>query len=153
MRIGDFHIVNGREIVLPAHVHTSHRTRGDHQRRGLVRRRSVRPGPIDDSADSAGAENWKITAITPFQDDVTLHLAYPLGHLRLTDMTYVVTYPDGREETVLSVPRFDFNWQLVYEWAESAAHPGRQHDQSDRSLRQLDEEQAQPRAVQRRVLV
>src|SRR5204863_210049 len=41
------------------------------------------------------AENWKIIGITPFQDDVTLYLAYPHGHLRLKDMTYVVTYPDG----------------------------------------------------------
>jgi hypothetical protein len=66
----------------------------------------------------ARAGNWKITGITPFQDDVTLQLAYPHGHLRLTDMTYVLTYPDGREETILSVPKYDFNWQLVYEWAQ-----------------------------------
>jgi hypothetical protein len=69
------------------------------------------------------AENWKITGITPFQDDVTLYLASPHGHLRLADMTYVVTYPDGREETILSVPRFDFNWQLVFQWAQPLRIP------------------------------
>src|SRR5205085_2580251 len=26
-----------------------------------------------------------------------------------------LTYPDGREETVLNVPKYDFNWQLVYQ--------------------------------------
>jgi hypothetical protein len=118
MRIGDFHIVNGREVVLPAHVETSPghaaiiSVAGSCAGIPCAQDRSMIP-PIP-----AGAENWKITAITPFQDDVTLQLAYPHGHLRLADMTYVVTYPDGREETVLSVPRFDFNWQLVYEWAE-----------------------------------
>jgi hypothetical protein len=27
---------------------------------------------------------------------------------------YKLTYPDGREEIVLNVPRYDFNWQLTY---------------------------------------
>jgi hypothetical protein len=118
MRIGDFHIVNGREIVLPANVETSPghaaiiSVAGSCGGVPCAEDKSMIP-PIP-----ARAESWKSTAITPFQDDVTLHLAYPHGHLRLTDMTYVVTYPDGREETVLSVPRFDFNWQMVYEWAE-----------------------------------
>ena len=52
-----------------------------------------------------------------------MYLAYPHGHLRLKDMTYVVTYPDGRENTILSVPRFDFNWQNVYEWAQPLRIP------------------------------
>jgi hypothetical protein len=118
MRIGDFHIVNGQEVVLPANVQTSPghaaiiNVAGSCGGVPCAEDKSMIP-PIP-----ARAENWKITAITPFQDAVTLHLAYPHGHLRLADMTYVVTYPDGREDTVLSVPRFDFNWQLVYEWAE-----------------------------------
>jgi hypothetical protein len=29
-------------------------------------------------------------------------------------MTYTLVYPDGKQETVLSVPRYDFNWQLGY---------------------------------------
>lgn len=30
-------------------------------------------------------------------------------------MTFTVIDPRGREETVLSVPRYDFNWQFAYE--------------------------------------
>jgi hypothetical protein len=30
-------------------------------------------------------------------------------------MTYRLEYPDGKTETILSVPRYDFNWQLGYE--------------------------------------
>jgi hypothetical protein len=117
LRIGDFHIVNGQEIVLPPDVHT---TPGHAAIVSVVGRCDGVPCAEDKSMIPTippRAQNWKITAITPFQDDVTLYLAYPHGHFRLTDMTYVVTYPDGREETILSVPRFDFNWQLVYEWA------------------------------------
>ena len=118
MRIGDFHIVNGQETVVPADVHT---TPGHAAIVSVVGRCDGVPCAEERSMIPTippRAQNWKITAITPFQDDVTLYLAYPHGHLRLTDMTYVVTHPDGREETILSVPRFDFNWQLVYEWAK-----------------------------------
>lgn len=123
MRIGDFHIVNGQEVVLPSGIDT---TPGHAAIVSVVSRCGDVPCLEDRSMIPRIpplAENWKITGITPFQDDVTLYLAYPHGHLRLTDMTYVVTYPDGREETILSVPRFDFNWQIVYEWAQPLRVP------------------------------
>lgn len=36
-------------------------------------------------------------------------------HLRGKNMKYIIRGPDRREETILSVPKFDFNWQLHYE--------------------------------------
>ena len=30
-------------------------------------------------------------------------------------MRYTLTWPDGREEVLLDVPKYDFNWQLYYE--------------------------------------
>jgi hypothetical protein len=30
-------------------------------------------------------------------------------------MKYLLTEPDGREEILLDVPKYDFNWQLYYE--------------------------------------
>ena len=38
----------------------------------------------------------------------------PHMHVRGKDMTYTLIYPDGRKEVVLSVPHYDFNWQLGY---------------------------------------
>ena len=59
-----------------------------------------------------GAADWKITAIQPFTtQDVTLNTMQPHMHLRGRDMTYVAKYPDGHEEILLSVPKYDFNWQ------------------------------------------
>ena len=29
----------------------------------------------------------------------------------------MVTYPDGRTQTMLTVPKYDFHWQLFYEFA------------------------------------
>jgi hypothetical protein len=61
------------------------------------------------------ADNWKMVGILPFQEAATLYALSPHMHLRGKDMTYVLTYPDGRDEIVLRVPRYDFNWQLHYE--------------------------------------
>ena len=58
-------------------------------------------------------DNWKITAVMPIQQDITVYALS--SHLRSKDWIYSVTYPDGREETLLSVPKYDFNWQLHYE--------------------------------------
>jgi hypothetical protein len=60
------------------------------------------------------AENWAIVAITPVLEDITLLAFEPHMHLRGKDMRYVVVYPDGREETLLNTPNYDFNWQLWY---------------------------------------
>ena len=39
-------------------------------------------------------------------------------HLRGKDFEYRVTYPNGRSEILLRLPRWDFNWQLTYRLAE-----------------------------------
>jgi hypothetical protein len=49
-----------------------------------------------------------------FAADVWLVQMMPHMHLRGKDMTYRLIYPDGREEVVLNVPKYDFNWQIVY---------------------------------------
>jgi hypothetical protein len=35
-------------------------------------------------------------------------------HLRGKDMKMTATYPDGRAETLLNVPAYDFSWQMFY---------------------------------------
>src|SRR5262245_34441804 len=39
-------------------------------------------------------------------------------HLRGRDMTFVAHYPDGKDETLLVVPNYSFDWQMPYRWAE-----------------------------------
>ena len=50
-----------------------------------------------------------------FAQDVEIVSMMPHMHVRGKAMTYTLTYPDGREETILHVPRYDFNWQLEYD--------------------------------------
>ena len=53
----------------------------------------------------AFADNWRIDGISAFPNAVTLLGLWPHMHVRGKDMKYVVTYPDGREETLLDVPQ------------------------------------------------
>lgn len=63
-------------------------------------------------------ESWSLTGITPVTEDITLYAMSPHMHLRGKSLKWVVVYPDGREQTILDVPRFDFNWQIQYELEE-----------------------------------
>jgi hypothetical protein len=69
------------------------------------------------------AANWTVTGIGAFQDDATIWGINLHMHLRGKDVTYLLTYPDGREQVLLRVPKYDFNWQLPYEFAEPLKVP------------------------------
>jgi hypothetical protein len=68
-------------------------------------------------------ENWSLIGITPVTEPITLYAMSPHMHLRGKSLKWVVTYPDGREQVILNVPRFDFNWQFQYELAEPLRIP------------------------------
>ena len=42
----------------------------------------------------------------------------PHMHLRGKAMRFEAEYPDGRREVLLDVPRYEFDWQNIYELAE-----------------------------------
>jgi hypothetical protein len=52
--------------------------------------------------------------VTNFLRDVELVWFRPHAHQRGKSVQYKLFYPDGREEIVLNVPKYDFNWQLTY---------------------------------------
>ncbi|HEU4691501.1 MAG TPA: cytochrome c [Vicinamibacterales bacterium] len=47
--------------------------------------------------------------------DAELVWMSPHMHFRGKNMTWTLTYPDGREQVVLSVPRYRYSWQLLYQ--------------------------------------
>jgi len=61
------------------------------------------------------AENWKVVSIHTIRESITLYGLTPHLHLRGKSMKYTLTTPDGKEEVLLDVPNYDFNWQLYYE--------------------------------------
>jgi hypothetical protein len=65
----------------------------------------------------AGAANHPVEAKMEFLEDVTIYSLAPHTHLRGKAWEYTLTYPDGRSEVILSVPKYDFNWQTDYVFA------------------------------------
>jgi hypothetical protein len=70
-----------------------------------------------------GAGNHAVEAGIEFVEDVTLYSIVPHTHLRGKSWEHRLTYPDGREQILLSVPKYDFNWQTEYIFAEPLRIP------------------------------
>ncbi len=69
-------------------------------------------------------DNWEIGGEVLIKEPITLYAFAPHMHLRGKDIKYTLIWPDGRQQVLLNVPRFDFNWQLHYELAEPLKIPG-----------------------------
>jgi hypothetical protein len=114
-------IPKGSSLVFQVHYTTNGTAGSDKSRIGLIfakepPKREVRTGMILNPlfAIPPGAANHEIQAEATFTEDVNVWSMHPHMHLRGKDMTYTATYPDGRSEIVLRVPKFDFGWQTDY---------------------------------------
>ena len=67
--------------------------------------------------------NYEAKSTWTAKQDVELVALMPHMHLRGKDFKYTVVSPDGKEQVILSAPRYDFNWQLNYELKQPLAIP------------------------------
>ena len=58
-----------------------------------------------------------------FGADAWMVQMMPHMHLRGKSMVYKLIFPDGRQQAILDVPKYDFNWQLVYTLAQPVFIP------------------------------
>jgi hypothetical protein len=58
------------------------------------------------------------TAEVTLKDNVNLHTFLPHMHFRGKSMKATAIYPDGTEEELINLPRYDYAWQLSYTWKE-----------------------------------
>ena len=70
-----------------------------------------------------GASDYPVKSRYRFKEDRLLYQLTPHMHLRGKSFRYEAIYPDGRKETLLDVPKFDFNWQIDYLLAEPKLMP------------------------------
>ncbi len=55
----------------------------------------------------------------PWRDHrAMINAMMPHMHTRGTAVKYTLHYPDGKEELLLDVPRYDFNWQTSYQFKQ-----------------------------------
>jgi hypothetical protein len=62
----------------------------------------------------AGDPNYEAHSRATLQQDVNLVSLLPHMHLRGKDFTYKAVYPSGETQVLLSVPKYDFSWQIQY---------------------------------------
>lgn len=62
--------------------------------------------------------NYTLTGVTAVLRPMTLYALQPHAHMRATSFRYAVISSDGQEQLLLSIPHYDFHWQLTYELKE-----------------------------------
>ena len=122
----------GADIVLQMHYTTIGQSVTDQTQVGVIlakeppSRLRVEGGgqmPNTTFAIPPNHPNYEVTAQRTIDKDTYLTGVYPHMHVRGKDVQYKILYPDGREEIVLSVPKYDFNWQTSYRLAEPKFMP------------------------------
>jgi hypothetical protein len=66
----------------------------------------------------AGHPNYEVSNTFEVEEDIYLLSMGPHMHYRGKAMRYELEYPDGEREVLLWVPKYDFNWQFLYEYEE-----------------------------------
>jgi hypothetical protein len=66
----------------------------------------------------AGDSNYEVHSSFEAKEDLHLVDLMPHMHLRGKDFKYTAVFPDGRSEVIPDVPKYDFNWQLVYRFEQ-----------------------------------
>ena len=69
------------------------------------------------------AENHPVEATETVWGDWYVLSFMPHMHVRGKSFKYTAIYPDGKEEVLLNVPEYDFNWQSQYRLAEPKLLP------------------------------
>ena len=70
-----------------------------------------------------GEARHKETAYLDVPKDMLLYSAFPHAHYRGYASDFWVQYPDGTKKLLLAMPRYDFNWQREYSFAEPLKVP------------------------------
>ena len=65
-----------------------------------------------------GDANYRVDATFNVLRDVKLVGLHPHMHSRGKAFEYRLVFPDGRKETILSVPAYNWHWQLWYNFAQ-----------------------------------
>lgn len=111
----------GSDLVFQLHYQTNGKPGRDRSRVGLIlARETPRERVMMVAAANVrfsippGDPDFRLDAHLTLHQDATLVYLLPHMHLRGKSFEFRAVYPDGRTETLLVVPHYDFDWQLTY---------------------------------------
>ncbi len=112
----------GSDIIFEMHFNPNGKEAVDYTELGLYFAKAApaeRVVAIDtlrdlDLAIPPGSANYLSNASMKLGSPARLLSIQPHMHVRGRSMEVRAIYPDGRRETLLSVPKYDFNWQTTY---------------------------------------
>jgi hypothetical protein len=120
----------GSDIVMEIHYVPNGKPTTDQSRVGLV---LAKEPPAERAMTlSAGNSSFKIPPGDPnfpvkasytIPEDVTLLGLHPHMHMRGKSAEYRIVFEGGRTETLLSVPNYNWHWQLWYNFTEPIKLP------------------------------
>lgn len=123
-------VKKGSSLVFQVHYTTNGEPGKDRTSVGLI----FSKAPVEKRVITAGATarnlvippgdpNYESNGTFTFKEDSHIDSLHPHMHVRGKDFLYRLVYPDGREQILLSVPRYDFAWQMTYFLKEPVAAP------------------------------
>jgi hypothetical protein len=120
----------GGVIELQMHYTANGKAAADRTRVGLIFSKEPAPREVRVShffngtlVLPAGAAETRVDADLSFVSDAVVWGIFPHTHVRGKKWEYTLELPDGTKKVVLSVPRYDFNWQTYYMFKEPLQVP------------------------------
>ncbi len=111
----------GSDIVLQMHYTSTGKAATDRSHIGLIfakeppKERVLSLAAMTmNFAIPAGDPDYRVESKIKLQHDAKLISLLPHMHFRGKSFEYRAIYPTGEKEVLLSVPKYDFNWQLTY---------------------------------------
>ena len=124
-------VPKGSDLVYEMHYTATGKPESDVSKLGLVlakadpkKRYYFHAGPTASNlAIPAGDGHAEVVSEVTLAQPGRLTYAQPHMHLRGKAMDMQAVYPDGSKETLFNVPRYDFNWQQLYEFGSGKKAP------------------------------
>jgi peroxiredoxin len=126
-----FRIPAGSQLVLQAHYTPNGTAQTDQSIAGIVladpktvkHEINITAGMNFQFLIPPGAEDFPVTSSYRVPEEAVLYTMTPHMHYRGKSFRFTAKYPDGSQEILLDVPRYDFNWQNIYKLAEPKLLP------------------------------
>jgi peroxiredoxin len=123
-------LAKGSDIVMQIHYHRTGKEERDRTRIGLY----FTKGEVKSHFVGIGVpglflrippnrKNFKIDSAIRLTEDVTMHWMAPHMHLLGKDIALTAKYPDGKEQSLIKIDAWDYNWQEMYQLKEPMKLP------------------------------